>query len=141
MPAIGAMNYSRDRLRRSAGFSLIEILAAFSLAAVSIAIIFQIYASGTTAGILGDEYARALSVAESRLELIGTDDDLNTLITRGVENEKYHWELALDKYIADGPVSDQPGMELNSVTVTVSWISRGQDRSISLQTLKPYYPL
>ena len=123
------------------GFSLIEILAAFSIAAVSLAIIFQIYAKGTTAAILGEEYARAIAIAESRLAQAGIDLSLNDRGANGIEDDKYHWIIQVEEFIPADESAFTEKLILNNVRVDVSWENHGKQRSVTLMTLKPSTPL
>ena len=128
------------KINLSRGFSLIEILVAFSIAALSLTIIFQLYASGTTSGILGNEYTRAIAIAQSRMEMIGTVEDFQGYSRSGIESDKFYWNITVDEYDPAGSNPDPPRIELKAVSITVTWDSRGQERSITLQTLKPYFP-
>lgn len=132
----------RKNLKRTdcTGFSLIEVLVAFSITAVALGIIFNIYAKGTTAAILGEEYAQAVAIAESRLAVLGISEELENTEIHGTDNDKYHWTISVNDY-TDQTVSDFTSpLELRKVTVEVNWESRGKSRSIQLQTLKPSFP-
>lgn len=125
-------------VRSQRGFSLIEVLVAFSLTALSLGVIFQIYAKGATATILADEYTLALAIAESKLAGMPADVALHPLGKQGREHDKYDWELTVDDYAVDGwNAGLPPSWSLVSVNVGVSWQSRGKLRQVNLQTLKP----
>ena len=128
------------KLNLSRGFSLIEVLVAFSIASVSLTIIFQLYASGTTSAILGNEYSHALVIAQSRMEMIGTVEDFQDYTPSGIESDKFYWDITVDEYVPDGSIPDLLRIDLKTVSVTITWDSRDQERSITLQTLKPYFP-
>lgn len=127
------------RINTGKGFSLIEILVAFSIAAVAMSIIFQIYVKGTTAAILGKEYARAVAVAESRLAELGVSRDMNTGELSGGENEKYHWTIHIDDYEEKEPSSFEPKLILKRITIDVSWETKGKSRTVTLKTLRPVF--
>ena len=125
-------------VRSQRGFSLLEVLVAFSLTALSLGVIFQIYAKGAAATILADEYTLALAIAESKLAGAPVDDVPHPLGEQGREHDKYDWELTLEDYAVDGwNAGLPPSYSLVSVNVGVSWQSRGKLRQVSLQTLKP----
>lgn len=119
------------------GFSLIEILVAFSIAAVSLTVIFQIYAKGTTAAILGEEYAQAIAIAESRLAEAGGASGANAQELSGIENEKYNWRIQIDDFIPPEPSDFEEKLRLINVSVEVSWQAREKQRVINLHSLKP----
>ena len=123
-------------IKQECGFSLIEVLVAFSIAAVSIAIIFNIYAKGTSAAILGEEYAQAIAIAESRLAQLGVTEQINEAETQGIENDKYQWELEINDHTQQTESDFVSSIILKDVQIEVSWESRGKLRSVILQTLK-----
>ncbi len=109
---------------------------AFSITALALGIIFQIYARGATAAILGQEYAQAVTIAESKLAALGVSEDLETYEQSGTEDDKYHWQIDVRDYEADDPAFTPP-VSLKQVSVEVYWDSKGRRRSIRLNTLKP----
>jgi general secretion pathway protein I len=123
--------------KNSCGFSLLEILVAFSIAALSLGVLFQIYAKGTTSVILGEEYAQAIIIAESRLADLSVSTNLNEVENSGRENDKYDWEVSIEDYVGEEDLSFTPTMLLKQVEVTVTWLSAGKSRSVNLQSLKP----
>lgn len=142
LPETGSLSHCEkgSAPKQQSGFSLIEILVAFSIAAVSLGIILQIYAKGTTSAILGEEYSQAVTIAESRLEELGTVRDMETAEMSGTELDKYHWEIRIDDYIPDDRQEFVEKMRLKALTIEVSWQSRGKQRSITLHSMKPVYP-
>ena len=125
-------------VRSQRGFSLLEVLVAFSLTALSLGVIFEIYAKGAAATILADEYTLALAVAESKLAGVPVDDALHRFGEQGREHDKYDWELTVEDYAVDGwNAGLPPSYSLVSVNVGVSWQSRGKLHRVDLQTLKP----
>lgn len=119
------------------GSSLIEILAAFSIAAVALTLIYQIYSQGTKSAILGKEYTEAVAIAESRLDELGTSRELNTAPESGTTADGFHWAIEVKDYTLPNPNDSVNKLPLKSVQVTVSWKSRSKTRSITLQSLKP----
>ena len=125
-------------IRCQSGFSLIEVLVAFSITAVALGILFQIYANGTTASILAENYTEALVIAESKLAGVSVFQAHDDLEMQGRELEKYDWEIRVQDYMDDAQDGDlSPLYALVSVEVDVSWHSRGKLRRVELRTLKP----
>lgn len=118
------------------GFTLIEVLVAFSIAALALGVLFQIYAKGTASAILGKEYNEALMVAESRLATLGITESLETMELSGTESDRYQWQITLRDYEQPDPSVVMP-LTLKQVTLQVSWESKGKRRDITLHTLKP----
>ena len=123
-------------IKHHRGFSLLEVLVAFSIATLSLGVIFQIYAKGTRSAILGEEYAQAILIAESKLASSGTAENLSSANKNGREN-KYDWEILIEDFVDEELTSLASSLTLKQVSVSVSWSSGGKLRSISLQSLKP----
>jgi len=62
------------RAKHQQGFSLIEILVAFVILAMSLTVIFRIFSGGLRNVALSEDYAQAVLVAESQLSAIGVSE-------------------------------------------------------------------
>lgn len=115
-----------------------EVLVAFSITAVTLGILFQIYAKGSHAVVLAGDYAHALSIAESRLA--GMSAAASGADVQGTSMDKYDWEVRVADYGNDARDTDSPPrFSLVQVDVTVNWRARGGLRQVDLQTLKPAF--
>lgn len=120
------------------GFTLIEVLVAFSITSLALGVIFQIYAKGAAATALANEYAHALAIAESKLVGVPVDIAFHHHENQGTELDKYHWELRAEDYLTENRGAELPSSySLMSVMVDVRWKSRGRLREVSLHTLMP----
>jgi len=124
-------------IKKHQGFSLLEVLVAFSIFTLSLGVIFQIYSKGTRSTVLSDEYSRAVIVAQSRLAGIGIEDLSDSGESSGVENNKYHWNTTISTPDDDdGSLETRFRIVKREVEVEVSWDSNGKTRAIKLNTLK-----
>ena len=125
-------------MRCQYGFSLLEVLVAFTITAITLGVLFQVYAKGTTAVVLAQDYAEALAVAESKLAAVSVTDAMSGVDVRGRSQDKYNWEIRMEEYGAANPEADSPAwFSLARVDVNVSWRSRNRLHEVALQTLKP----
>lgn len=111
---------------------------AFFITVASLGILFEIYAKGVTSAVLANEYASALSIAESRLAEVSNDTAMRNLEHAGTEEGRYDWEIrATDYLIANRDEGAPTSYSLVLVDVSVHWQSQGKSHGIDLRTLKP----
>jgi prepilin-type N-terminal cleavage/methylation domain-containing protein len=88
----------RPGQRYARGFTLLEILVAFTLLAVSMAALMSLFSRGVNAADLADRYARAAMLAESRLSTVGVEEALAEGDTSGQFDDDYAWRLSVRAY-------------------------------------------
>ena len=82
------------------GFSLLEVLVAVAIASLCITVLLRIFALAAGATRIGDEYYRALQIAESRLALTVADGP-KVGVARGRSDDDYHWQTNVEAYRPD----------------------------------------
>lgn len=123
------------KITNQQGFSLLEILIAFSILAVSLSILLNIFALGVTTASVAEDYTTAVEIAESLMAKTGIETPLQAGQIEGVQHNKYHWQVLVQPFaLASEPVDNTTlNAALFKVSVTVSW---GDGRKIKLVTLK-----
>lgn len=122
--------------RASRGFSLLEVLVAFVILALVLAVLMRIF-SGALRNIGAAEgYSRAVAIAESKLAAIGVGTPLAEGTSADSENG-YSWQIAVQREDTAAPELEgvQP-TELYRVEVTVSWGANPATRSVRFVTLR-----
>ena len=89
--------------RRERGFSLLEILVAFTLFAVAMGVLMQIFSRGVNGAMLADHYAKATMYAESRLAAIGLEEAIKEGTTSGKFDDNYAWQVTVKPYQDPAP--------------------------------------
>jgi len=120
------------------GFSLLEILIAFSILALSLGILLNIFSGGLRRTIISEEYQQAVVIAESKLAAAGVETELDEGLTQGDVQDKFFWQVQVQAYNLE-----EAGLEAESVTVfpyhvmaTVEWAAGDNNRQVVLRTLK-----
>lgn len=119
------------------GFSLLEILIAFSILALSLGILLKIFSSGVNTAMVAQDYTMAVQIAQSKMAVIGVSSPLQ--VDSGIENDKYKWSVKVSPYPFNPENSDltELSVALVKVKVIVSWgDGHNDDRLIELTTLK-----
>ncbi|MEO8101067.1 MAG: prepilin-type N-terminal cleavage/methylation domain-containing protein [Betaproteobacteria bacterium] len=88
---------------RARGFSLLEVLVAFTLFAVALGVLMQIFSRGVNGAVLADHYAKAAMYAESKLAAIGLEETLREGTTSGKFDDVYAWQVTVKPYSDPAP--------------------------------------
>lgn len=128
----------------AAGFSLIEVLAAFVVLALVATALFRLFSASLTNASAAEEYSRALLVAESRLAAAAGAQPLREISERGTDaSGRIRWESRVALEVLPEVdldlerASEALVMRPYRITVDVSFEgSDGRERKLSLATLR-----
>ena len=119
------------------GFSLIEILVAFVILAMSLTVIFRIFSGGLRNVALSEDYAQAVLVAEAQLSAIGVSEPLEQGVTSGEWGDRFRWQRLVELYQPWDQDKELTAPLLGYlVTVNVDWEHAGRNRQISLSSVR-----
>jgi general secretion pathway protein I len=130
--------------QRNAGFSLIEVLAAFVILALVATALFRLFSGSLTNASAAEEWSRALLLAESQLDAAASMQPLKETTDRGSDSTGLiQWETRVEAYVPPDPNPDLEraaellGTRLFRVTTNVSFpgMIKGQ-RTLSLSTVR-----
>jgi len=119
------------------GYTLIEVLVAMTILAMSLTVLFRIFSTGLQNVDVSADYARAVIVAESQLVAAGLDAELRQGQTEGSIDERFYWLRTVENYALSERSGEQE-MPLSAflVTVAVEWEHRGRTRRVSLNSVR-----
>ena len=129
---------------RTAGFSLLEVLAAFVILALVATALFRLFSGSLRNVSAADEWSRALLLAESQLDLAASAQPLKEATERGQDSTgSIQWESRVVAYVPPDANPDQEraaellGTRLYRVTTDVTFpgVIKGE-RTLSLSTIK-----
>ena len=127
------------QLNKQQGFSLLEILIAFSILALSLGILLKIFSAGVNTALVAEDYTAAVQIAESLMAKTGVETPLQANQASGLENEKYHWLVEVSPIEFNPENVDATAITaiLFKIKVIVSWgDDNTNDRQVELTTLK-----
>ncbi len=123
--------------RHCGAYTLIEVLVAMMILALSLTVIFRIFGGGLNKIAIASDYSRAVMVAESVLAAAGNTESLQPGESSGSLFEKYQWVRTISSYQEDGePSYDDLPLSVFRVSVVVEWPGTSGNRSLDLSTLK-----
>lgn len=115
-----------------------EILIAFSIMALSLSIILNIFSGGINTAMTAEDYTLAVQIAENLMAKTGSEIPLDEHQSAG-EEDKYRWSLTISPYSLSSGLLDPNNApaRLFKVDASVRWgDGESDDREIRLTTLK-----
>jgi prepilin-type N-terminal cleavage/methylation domain-containing protein len=136
--------YIRSRLHRCSqrGFTLLEVIVAVVIAALCLAALSQVFATGVRAAGTSSDYMRAMTLAQSLLAGVGIEKAVSDGVESGASTDgQLNWTLTIlpePTDDADNPV--RPPLELKRVIAKVVATAPGETtgnrgRTVELATL------
>jgi general secretion pathway protein I len=122
--------------RSQGGFSLLEILVAFSILALSLGVLLEIFSTALRGVALSEQYTKAALLAESTLGAVGADIPLETGTYSGDAEEGYSWLVSISPYQSEYLEPRSGYREPLVVSVQVSWQDLGRERRVQAHTMR-----
>ena len=127
---------------RQQGFSLLEVLVAFAILAISLGVLLGIFSRATSATIASAQYSQAATLAESLLTLTGHEIALEEGALSGETESGFAWELTmLELDLAEEFPASTLTVKAYRVNASVLWFDAGRPRRLTLSTLKLLEPM
>ena len=125
----------REILHRDGGFTLLEVLVAFIIAALALAALTQGASTGLQSVRVSGHAQEAVSRARSRLAAIGHGVPLRPGDGEGDDGGGFRWR---SRIVLAAPAErgelNQPRPVLYDVAVTIEWRTDGGVRQVTLST-------
>lgn len=125
----------QSTLRHERGFSLLEVVVAFAILALSLGLLLQVFSRALNTTALSGVYSRAVTLAEERLNAVGIDIPLELGSYSGEPEDDLNWQVYIDSYDL-GEVSWEPAQEPLQVSAVVSWEDAAGRHQVALATLR-----
>ncbi len=122
--------------KRQSGFSLLEVLIAFSILAISMGVLLQIFSRAMSTTAISGDYSRAATLAEAKLNAVGIEYPLEEGTYGGDPDEGMEWQVNIFPYELEGYLIDQTPAAPYQVNATVTWGEEPRRRQLTIKTLR-----
>ena len=122
---------------RQRGYSLIEVLVAFTILAMALTVLLKIFSAGLRNVDAASEYAQAVSIAEAELAIPGILEPMQPGITQGEEDGGYSWVRDVSEFrpLNRPDYVDTPVLPY-LISVEVTWSAGRGERTVRLDTIR-----
>lgn len=127
--------------RDDRGFTLLEVLVAFVIAALALAVLYQGALDGLLANRVAGRTEDAVARARSHLAVVGHGTAVVPGDRQGNDGGGYHWRVLIRPtgtvpiaHGDDAAVAKGPHAALYTVTVWISWQEDGKTRDVRLDS-------
>lgn len=124
---------------KQSGFTILEVLVAFLVAALLLAVILSGFSTGLSSLARADRMSQAALVAQSRIAELGVVEPLQEGQVSGRDDQHgdYRWQINVQPFAWDyADATAQQGSTLYKVDVEVFWPAGDKEHSFLLTTLK-----
>ena len=131
-------------MKRARGFSLLEVLVAFTILALSLGVLMQIFSGSLRNADVTRDAAQATALAQTLLAGAGVETPLAAGESSGVHGGRFRWRLVMVPH-EEPPRPGVPenlrtpaAVDLWRVTARVAWggDERTGERDVTLTTLR-----
>jgi general secretion pathway protein I len=126
----------------SRGFTLLELLLAFVVFALSFATVMEILSGSMRNTVRARQYTEAALTAQAVMDQVGLEIPLEEGFSTGGESGEYRWEIGIVAYEGGGdgfnPVelAELTGIELLQIDLLISWGVPPRDQSSEFSTVR-----
>ena len=121
--------------RSEAGFTVIEIIVALAILALSLSVLFGVISDGLLRTNHAAKVEQAVSLAQSLLAKIGTEIPVRQGLVAGEFADGFRWNVRMEPY-GDNADRQQWPLDAYKVSAEVIWGDRSREESITVSTLR-----
>lgn len=131
-------------LNKSSGFTLIEVIASFTILAMTFMLVLEILSNSSANTIKSSERTQISLMAQSKMDELGIIIPIEEGSVSGNFDDKRSWYISIEpyevSYEGNAEMSFAP-VELFKVTLSISWFDgHGEQRNAVFTTLKAMTP-
>ena len=125
---------SSSALSRGDGFTLLEVLVAVALLALSVTVVLQLFSADLRAISASEDYVSAAAKANAKMREALDEEDLPEKSTSEMSDDGYRVDVSVSEAMKER--TENLRVRLLEIVVTVSWEKGTKSRSITMRTMK-----
>lgn len=120
--------------KRNSGFTLLEVLLAFVIFALSFATVMEILSGSIRNTVRAREYSEIALIAQSVMDQVGVEIPLEVGTSVGGDSGDYQWEVTIDSFedttgeVDSVQLAELTGIELLRIDLVISWGESSRER-------------
>jgi general secretion pathway protein I len=128
--------------RSSSGFTLLEVMLAFVIFALSFAVVLEIMAGSMRSVRRASDDTQVALLAQSIIDLVGTEIPLEEGGFSGTRMDRYHWQMdiylfaASDEDFRTQELAELSGVELYKIDLDIDWQAGRRQRDLHFSTIR-----
>jgi general secretion pathway protein I len=128
----------KTSLRHARGFSLLEVIAAILLLAITFGALMEVAGGSIRLSQNASQYTQAALWARSLLDTRFTLDPMQPGVTEGRFDDHYRWRLQVTPWAAPGvtPAANANAMQMYQLNLDVMWGAPPFERVAHFSTLR-----
>ena len=137
----GSGGYAKGR-QSSRGFTLLEVMLAFVVFALSFATVLEIMAGSMRSVRRASDDTQVALFAQSIIDLVGTEIPIEEGQFSGTGMDRYQWNLdiylyeASDEDMRTQELAEMSGIELYRVDLDIDWETGRRQRDLHFSTIR-----
>ena len=124
----------RKLMKKTEGFTLLEVIVALSLLATAVTVILQLFSSNLRVLSTSEDYISAVVRAEAKMRDVLDEENITEGASSETTPDGYRMETTVSK-VYEGRTRDLP-FQVLEIGVTLSWRGIAAERSMTLKTMK-----
>ena len=128
--------------RHNGGFTLLEVLLAFVVFALSFATVLEILSGSIRSTVRAREYTEVALIAQSVMDQLGLEIPLEVASSAEGESGQYDWDVTIDSFegsaddVHSVQLAELTGIELLQIELIISWGESPREKSHSFSTVR-----
>jgi prepilin-type N-terminal cleavage/methylation domain-containing protein len=124
----------RKLMKKTEGFTLLEVIVALSLLATAVTVILQLFSSNLRVLSTSEDYISAVVRAEAKMRDVLDEETITEGASSETTPDGYRMETTVSK-VYERRTRDLP-FQVLEIGVTLSWRGIAAERSMTLKTMK-----